>query len=315
MAGVKLAFQNQRPPEDRDRLSASDLIGGTSEKVQNKYQQLLEWHGIPTAEAGDEFVGNCPFHDCPSFIEQKPDKFTAFKQTCQWRCFVCGRSGNAPTFIQQIHQNFLEQTTETQLHSLRSLRHGTIDLQELQEMQLAYNTLTKEWILPSWNVEGKITNLYIWREAFDPETGRKYKQILSSPSFHQLPYGLHRIRHGSNRPIIVLEGHWDYLSMMSLLRRLDLTATRDIVASPGPFPQKYVSLFNGRDVILLGDNDPAGTAMMAGTISAMAKANVMPLSVRQIVWPKGLPNKYDVSDVIAKLPAPLRKKGTKLETA
>lgn len=305
---LKQAFQHSRPPEQQGRLTADQLLGNTNDSKKNKFQLLLEYNGIPTSEEGDEFIGDCPFFDCPSFIESKPNKFTCNKQTCQWRCFVCGRAGNAPLFIREIHRNFLEQTTESMLHDLRKMRNFAVDLIELKELQTAFNSLTKEWALPAWNAEGKLTNLYTWRTCFDGSTGRSYRQLFSAPSFHQIPYGLHRIRHGSNRTLLVLEGHWDYIAMMGLLRRLDKTAEYDIIAAPGPLPRNYLDLFNGRHACLMCDNDVAGTAMMDSICSGISKNNIMPLSLKRLTWPTGLPNKYDVSDVITSLPQPLRKK-------
>lgn len=316
LPSVKLPFQFARPTAEQGHLSAADLLGdGTSEEKKNKYQLLLEWHGVPTAREKDEFIGDCPFYDCPSFIDSKPDKFTMHVQTQQWRCFVCGRSGNAPTFIKEIHRNSLEQTTEHHLQELRRLRHHAIDLIELQEMQAAFNPITQEWTLPSWNREGKISNLYIWKMAFDPNTGQSHMQMLASPSFAQSFYGLHRIRHGTNRPIYVLEGHWDYLAMMGILRRLELTGQKDIIAVPGAgtHPERSLDIFNGREVLIWMDNDDAGRRGTDSFIKALGKNKIMPTLIKRIEWPEGLPAKFDVSDCVVRLPLGLRKRKEKDE--
>lgn len=309
---IKLPFQTARLESQKGPLSADDLLGTTNQSKENKWQELFEEHGIPTSREKNEFVGNCLFYDCPSFIEQKSDKFTANAQTGQWRCFVCGRNGNAPTFISEVHRNFLEQTTENDLLKLKTLRQHAVDIVDLKEMNLAFNTVTKEWILPAYNVEGKLSNLYMWREAFSPEDGKRYRQIFSSTTFAQLPYGLNRIRHGSQRPIFVLEGHWDYIAMMGLLRRLEMSGLNDIVAAPGAgtFPTRYVKMFNGREVYIMYDNDQAGQRGIDSLIKAMAANHVIPTGLRRLVWPSGLSDKFDVSDVIVKLPVGHRKKAT-----
>ena len=290
-------------------LTAADLIGHNG-AAESKYQMLLEWHGVHTNIVNKEFIGDCPFYDCPSVLEGKPDKFTMNRQTAEWQCFMCGRKGNAYGFIREVHRNSLEQTTPHHLQELRELRKNAIDLLDLVEMQLAFNPSTKEWTAPAWNVEGKIVNLYLWRESYVPSSGKAYRQFLSSPSMSHVPYGIHRIRTGTNRPIWVCEGQWDYLALASLFRRLDLTNKFDILAAPGAgtFPRKYLSVFNGREVIICYDNDPAGQAGTDSLIGNMASNGIMPTGVKRLEWPVGLDQGFDISDVITKLPQGLWKK-------
>lgn len=309
MTTAKKAFSASRPPEEQGSLTKDELIGVNS-SVANKYQQLLEWHGVTTSVVNAEFIGDCPFADCPSFIDGKPDKFTMNRQTAQWQCFVCGRKGNAYTFLENIHHNWLQQTTEEHYTAVRVLRKNAVDLIDLVEMQIAYNGSTKEWMFPAWNSEGKVSNLYVWREQFSPSSGKKFRQFMSSPSCSHVPYGIHRLRSGTNRPIWVVEGHWDYIAAMGLFRRLGLSGTMDLLAAPGAgtFPRKHLSIFNGRDVILCFDNDPAGVAGMDGIITNMVSNHVMPTSIKRIIWPASLSQGFDVSDVITSLPQSLWKK-------
>lgn len=308
-----LPFANNRPPEERVGLTKEQLLGHNEEKT-NKYLMLMEWHGITDITvSGGEFIGNCPFFDCPGFIESKSPHFSANRQTMEWQCFHCGRKGNKTTFIRDIHTNSLSQTTEDHLRELIRLRKGAIDIEELMEMQVALNPITKEWSCPVWNTEGKIANLYIWKDGYDPDSGKQRRQFYSSPSIPHVPYGIHRVRHGTNRPLWVLEGQWDYLAFAGLLRRLKISSQFDIVAAPGAgtFPRKHLSIFNGREVILCFDNDKAGTAGMDGLINAMAGNSIVPTSCKRIHWPTELAAGFDVSDVITHLPQSLWKKPEK----
>lgn len=309
MPSMKLPFSSNQPPERQGSLSKEQLLGVQGSANESKWESLLKRHGIDPEVQGHELVGDCPFHDCPSFGQGK-QKFTMNRQTAEWRCFVCGKQGNHVTFIREIHRNSLEQTTDHQRHELRKLRKYAIDIDEIVEMQLALNPLTNEWSLPAWNVEGKIVNLYSYREQFDPLTGKKFMQIQASPSFSHIPYGIHLLRSAPQRKLWVMEGHWDYLAIMGLMRRLKLRNDHDIVAAPGAgtFPSRYLSMFNGRSVILAFDNDQAGEAGQESMLQAMAKSGTMPLTVQCIRWPEALPAKFDVSDVITKLPMNMRKK-------
>lgn len=306
---IKLPFATNQSPENQGSLSKSQLLGTQGSASESKWEGLLKRHGIEPEISGHELIGDCPFHDCPSFGEGK-QKFTMNRQTAEWRCFVCGKTGNQPTFIREIHRNSLEQTTEDQLKSLCKLRKHAVDIEELIEMQLALNPLTNEWSLPAWNVEGKIVNLYSYREQFDPISGKKFMQIQASPSFSHIPYGIHKLRSAPQRILWVMEGHWDYLAILGLMRRLKLSNDHDVIAAPGAgtFPSRFLSAFNGRNLIFAYDNDPAGEAGRDSILSAMTKSSIMPLSMKYVKWPSTLPEKFDVSDVITKLPQSLRKK-------
>ena len=306
---IKLPFATNLTPENKGSLSKDHLLGVQGSANESKWEALLKRHGIDSEIQGMELIGGCPFHDCPSFGEGK-QKFTMNRQTAEWRCFVCGKQGNHVTFIREIHRNSLEQTTDAHRADLRRKRQNAIDNEELMEMQLALNPATNEWSLPAWNVEGKIVNLYSYREQFDPTTGKKFMQIQSSPSFSHIPYGIHMLRSAPQRILWVVEGHWDYLALLGLLRRLKIRNDHDVVAAPGAgtFPSRYLSMFNGRNVIIAFDNDPAGEAGQETLMQGIAKASIMPLTCKHIKWPATTPQKFDLSDVIVKLPQPLRKK-------
>ena len=310
MPNMKLPYQNGQVPALQGGLALNDLIGASDEKV-NSYRKALDFHGIQAQlireGSHDELVGDCPFYDCPSFVENKPDKFRMRPDTGQWRCFVCGRDGNVHSFVREVHRNSLEQTTERQLLDLVALRKGAVGVEELKEMKIAFNPNTKEWSIPAYSLEGKLSNLYIWRQSYS-ESGKPFLQLLATPGLKQLPYGLNRLRSGTDRPILLLEGHFDYLAMMTLLRLCGNSNEYDLLASPGAFPKGFAKLFNGRKLMMLGDNDAAGNSMMNGVIAMMKEQAVIPTLVKRIVWPKTLPQKFDVSDVITSLPNDLRRK-------
>lgn len=182
-----------------------------------------------------------------------------------------------------------------------------------EEMQLAWNSATIEWMLPSWGRDGLekgIINLYYWRQFHDPVSGKPYRQIQSGPTFKHVPYGVHRLRDGMQRPIWVVEGHWDYLAFCALLSVTKQTAKFDIIGAPGSgtIPKSYLSIFNGRSVVLAFDNDAAGEHHTTSLIQSMNTYGIMPTSLSIVAWPEGLPKGFDVSDVITSLPQKYIKK-------
>lgn len=271
----------------------------------NNYRKVLAFYGVHTDQIGDEFVGDCPFEPCKS--EAKTGKFTMNTQTGMFRCFVCGQKGNTFTFIRSLHEHYYNQTTQGDLERLAARRGNAIDLWMLEEMQVALNRATNEWLLPSWSTDGAskgLCNLYAWKQSYDEKTAKPYMQILSGPTFKHVPYGIHRLRSGTNRPLWVLEGHWDYMAFGSLLHRLGDESRHDYIAAPGvdTFPKQFVNIFNGREVVLAYDNDIAGRNGMESLMKLMAGHGVYPQSLSVLVWPTDLQDKFDVSDAIVKLP-------------
>jgi hypothetical protein len=311
----KLPFQSGLPAaiqglKGKEALSTDtglftpERVSATPKQI-NQYQSLLTCYGITTEMEGENFIGECPFEGCTEYQGKSP-KFSMNIQTGMFRCFRCGISGNSYGFIRAIHHHYLARTTSEDYESLIKMRKNAFGQAICEDMQLAYNTSTKEWMLPSWGRDGLsagIVNLYVYRTSFDPETRKPFKQIRSGPTFKQHAYGVHRLRDGNQRPIVVLEGHWDYLAFCELLSATKQTPKFDCIGKPGSaFPKNYLSLFNGRDVRLMMDNDPAGEQGVEQICRAMTTQGVIPTSLWVLKWPEGLPKGFDVSDVITHLP-------------
>lgn len=296
---TKLPFSNSRPEEQRQALSKAELMG-KSDIAISKHRQLLRWYGVETDEQTSEYVGDCPF--CGH-----TGKFSMNKQTAQWQCFAmntCGKKGNAYDFIRSIHAKYLEETTESMLLDLKALRKDAIDLEELKDFQLAFNTMTEEWMLPAWSSEGTIVNLYVWRAQQDQDTGKFFRQIMASPGLNQIPYGLQRLTFSTDKPLWIVEGHWDYLAFYGLLRRTKQLGNHDVIGTPGAttIPRKYLSLLSGRNLFVIMDNDKAGEDHANKLFDSMSRDMITPKSVYKMKWPEGFKTGFDVSDVITSLP-------------
>lgn len=294
-----------------DPKSSYKPVFHTPERQINQYHQLLNWYGIRTElnNSGTEFLGDCPFWCC--LEDDKHGKFSMNIQTGQWRCFYGGGQGNTFDLIRNLHSQYFDRTTDDQYVKLKALRRGSVDIKVLKEMQVAWNPATNEWLLPSWGTDGAvkgIINLYVYRKSFDVDSGKQSMQVLSGPTFKHVPYGIHRLRSGIQRPIWVLEGHFDYLAANSLLRSTEPRQSEnvDTLGAPGAgtFPRQFLNVFSGRDVVLMFDHDKAGQEGMESITKAMAANGVFPSSLRHITWPtdSSIGPGYDVTDVVVGLP-------------
>lgn len=279
----------------------------------NQYQSLLSGFGIESELVGDNFLGECPFRDCPVQYAGKEPKFSMQVGTGLFQCLRCKVSGNAWTFIREIHALYLRSTTVHQLEDLLKLRKNAFSLSIAQEFQLAFNTAMQEWMIPTWGTGGikeGIVNLHSWRTTYDDRTGAARRQLQAAPMFKQVPYGLHRFREAKQRAVAVLEGHWDYLAWLYILRTVGQDDEMDLLGSPGSggISGLHIGKLSGRKVLLLHDNDPAGRELTESTIKRMAKHGVIPIALKTLDWPPETPPGFDISDVVTSLPAKLAKK-------
>src|ERR1700734_1179272 len=79
-------------PKIPEKRPKSPAIG--TDSVTDRLRPFA-FHKVELAARGGEAVGECPF--C-----QRPGKLFVAVETGQWRCVVCGQSGNALTFLRTL---------------------------------------------------------------------------------------------------------------------------------------------------------------------------------------------------------------------
>lgn len=265
------------------------------------YIKFFRHYGVQLHLDNKQLRGSCPFPDC-----HKDEHFYANYGTGQWDCKRCTRSGNAYTFISLFHQACLDMTTDADYIALAETRQG-IPAWVFKEWQLAVNSATGEWMLPAWSLEKKITNLYIYRQLWDANKQEHIMRVMSGPTLKQTLYGLQRFKTGKDRPLYILEGHWDTLAFEGLAAHviepklgIALCDCVDFLGAPGAgtFPKEYLHLLDGRDVRLLNDNDEAGRKGVETLIKAIAQNNTIPARFGVLTWPEGMKPGYDIRDLI-----------------
>lgn len=275
-------------------------------------------------------IGTCPF--CA-----REGKFSIKEDTGQWRCFVCAEGtekggGNIYTFLRLLWKLSEEATTEyEELTGDRRLLFP----ETLMDWGVAQSVTTGNWLVPGFNHEGKLNQLYKYIQ--DPATGKRI--LLPTPELGHHIHGANR--YNPTKPFVyVCEGPWDGMALYEVMSRVkrgddgtfastgnaqvSLAATASILAVPGcgsvgsPF-ERWLPLFANKIVVLLFDNDhpknnssasgkgrvvePAGYTATRRAVDLLCKAEERPQDILWLQWgEKGydlsLPSGYDVRDHI-----------------
>jgi len=245
------------------------------------------FHGVDILPGRNgQAVGICPF--CGN------DKFYVDKKEGLFDCKSlnsCGRSGNKYTFLQMFYETALEMTTVAKYKSLSKAR-GKVPYQAFQDAELAYDSALKRWIIPIKNEKGSIVNLRVW----DPKT--KIPMNTSGCLTHL--GNMDTIE--ENETIYICEGEWDAFCLQWLIdKNIKTEKSTGVVFVPGAdnFKQEWVIKFHGKHVILVYDNDIAGTKGMS-KCSILLQEMGSCKSINSITWPESTPEKYDINDFVSR---------------
>jgi len=227
---------------------------------------------LPNIELnGSQAQTDCPF--CG-----REEHFFISQKTGQYDCKVCSEKGNLYNFLEYWYLERLKETTEEDHEELSELRGGF--------PAKAFVRIAKDehrWLIPSYNREGKFSNLRLWMPG---------KAIHSTATCSLHLIGIEELK--PDGPIYLVEGDWDYFTLTYLLNKRKGNKA-SVLGVPGcnTFKEHWVEYFQDRDTIALYDNDGGGSDGM-DLVEKKLLGKVS--SLQRIVWPSGLPEKYDVSD-------------------
>ena len=291
------------------------------------------FHGVQLEyDGGDEALADCPW--CG-----REQKFSIKVETGQWRCWVCsegseGGGGNVYTFLNSFYNKSHDQTPTEAYDELATNR--TSDSETLIHWGLCKSFTWGDWLVPGYNAEGKLNQLYRYTNY-----GNESRKRLLIPTPKKLGHGLHGVNlYDPNCDTVWLcEGPWDAMALWETLRQAKegpngLVRTGNpassylegvsVLAQPGieTFNEAWMPLFSGKHVIVAFDNDhpkehpkqpgvmldPAGwtaAKKVVGKLTALANP---PSEVSVLRWGKlnggpfgynvGLPHGMDVRDFI-----------------
>jgi hypothetical protein len=258
----------------------------TQQQPHDQHIRPYTFHGVEfeAIKAGSkDAYGTCPF--CKDLVNgvQKGPKFSVRLDNGQFRCFHCNRTGNTTSFMQQLHEFCLTETTDDLYEQLASHRPG-ITAATFKQHGFAYYQQTARWLIPVYSAKDKVINLRSYVYGHHPCT--------TSGIPHQL-LGLNRL--SGRGPILLAEGDWDWLAMDRLRKSAKLKLTVLGVPGSSVFKKEWVSLFAKRDVFLCYDHDSAGEE---GTQLVVDTLGNHPASIHRLAWPTTCPDGYDLRDLI-----------------
>lgn len=282
---------------------------------------------------GEQVPGDCPF--CG-----RERKFSINRETGQWRCYVCNngeedgpgakkghRGGNVYTFFRLLHAGSRPLAGSRREELVRD--RGLLSPETLDAWGVVSSALTGETLIPGYGPDGGIVVLYRVRK--DPETGKSVARLPAGSNHGMFGLG----GWDPDRPAVwVCEGPWDGMAVSEVLDSVRLTkedtytptgdherslARRvNVVSVPGAnvFPPGWSSLFAGRDVTLLFDNDhprpdPKGGVLPSVGAEGMKRVGGLllasvpsPKTVCYLKWGEegydlALPNGYDLRDALS----------------
>ncbi len=227
-------------------------------------------------------------------------------QTGQFHCKRCSAlTGNIYGFLQWLSEQSRATTSKEDYETLAHERK--VPVLQLKNWHVSKSVVDGTWIVPAYNKDKKLSNLYRYVRLKDSDKRR----LLSTPTCSHHLFGLHKF-HISYKTTFIQEGPWDAMGWEALIEKLKVPKT-NVLAAPGcnVFKDQWANLFPGHAIYIGFDNDhPAGPqkqiAGWAGTehiVRLLARAKHPPESIRVLRWdvngydPK-LPSGYDVRDFL-----------------
>lgn len=297
----------------------------TSKEAPENLRPYLH-HGVRLdwKEGVKDAISDCPW--CG-----RTNKFSVKVDTGIWQCFVCQEGGskgggNATTFVRTLHRLSFDNTQLKDYHDFAISR--SLSVSSLKSWEVSRSLTTNEWLIPGYNVDSNICNLYKYVPIKGSDGIYKNKLIPTPTLGHQL-HGMNL--YDNSKPIVdICEGPWDGMALweaFSLTQINDneeieaykaegrkLINFRNVIAVPGTktFFQPWVDKLAGKIVNIWYDNDhprtengrtiePAGIEGIKKVASLLYQSKNPPQEVNYCHWgDKGydlsLQNGYDVKD-------------------
>lgn len=236
-------------------------------------------HGVnftDPASGGVNLVGNCPFSG-------KENKFYVNKESGLWDSKVTGKQGNLYTFIRAWYIHCVQTTKPSDLTALANSREFPTPA---FLGDVAYNRVNDSYLIPSYNYEGALNQLSIYRVGV--------KGILRTAGTKSSLKNCHLLK-DNDLPVYLFEGEWDMYAGQYLFKLLDYPAVCLCLPGATNLNKDWIPYFAGKRVFCCFDNDDAGRM---GENKAANMLRGVAEDVKFLRWADGLPDGYDVRDFI-----------------
>ena len=298
----------------------------TEQDTTEKWLKPYTFHGMDFQVGDTHGVADCPFCSVES---GKHNKFSVDIRTGVWQCWNCKEGtdkggGNVYTFMQKLWEKSDAATNGASKELAKDRK--LLDPMTVTRWGVCQSIITKEWLVPGRNPEGKIHQLY--RYTYNRST--KKMCLLAMPGLNHQMFGIDLFDKKKSN-VMITEGIWDAMALWEVMRQtklvdktysmtanenVGLLSDTNIIGVPGckAFSEKWVGLFSGKNVTLLFDNDHPKEANgkqwldgydgMRRASQILASATEPPESLSFLKWGKdgfdpSLKSGTDVRDMLA----------------
>lgn len=246
---------------------------------ENKLLRGFTGHGFDVVgRSGNQRYGDCPF--CG-----RENKFYVNAENGLWDCKVCGLKGNHQQFISRISARNAKELRGEALRIISKDRGLPQDA--FLDIKMGY--WDGKFTFPVLDGNGHMQDLRIYKPG---------SRLMGTSNCKTGLWNMQTLSEAPKDLVVYLcEGEWDGIAMTWLAKKLGKKAI--VVAVPGAntFKKEWVSLFEGRHVCCLYDNDEAGEE---GQLTVQERLTGVAKKLEYIHWPDILPTGFDVRDLIVK---------------
>lgn len=291
-----------------------------NEDTPEKLKPYLQ-HGLDLSykNKDKEATAECPW--CG-----RANKLNVNIETGQFRCVVCDEGGNILLFLRKLWVSSTEATTKQEYEELANDRK-LLSWETLGKWGLAKSSLNGNWLIPGFGTKDKLLNLYQYID-----NGDRRLWLPTTGLGHQLFMALDGKK--SKGTIYLCEGVPDACAWWEILSKAkvadggewvptgnisrSLLADATVIGIPGcnVFFEKWASLFSGKNVILMAQNDhphknpkngklspPASFSGMQRVYNILSQHEAPPADIQLLSWGEEgynleLNSGYDVRDAL-----------------
>jgi hypothetical protein len=252
--------------------------------------KLFDFCDIPYNSGDNDYTTTCMWCDAEEKLSISKEEGHVFQ------CWRCKETGNAVTLMRRFYE-LLPHLTLPEAKRFTSIKKG-VTTTVIREEGLKFDG--QHFWLPIRNTRKDIIAIH----KYNPSSNITY----SSPKpWNCSILGLHALT--GNKTIWVAEGHADYLCLRGILQRT--SNAPDLLGTAGSaFSSAYLHVLEGKDVVLLFDNDEAGEYGVQSVAKRIKSSGHIVNSLHCINWNTvtvpnhaHLPSGFDVRDWVNALGA------------
>jgi len=140
-------------------------------------------HYIPLKKAGTNFKARCPFHD------EKTASFNVSESKQIYKCFGCGKAGNAITFVRDYEKiSFIEALKKIAEKAGITIHNDGFNKKQNTKIELIYSiyTLANDFFTSNLQAHGTIAKAYLKRRNIPLEIAEEFSIGYALNSYNGL---------------------------------------------------------------------------------------------------------------------------------